>query len=143
MADSQTPHRKRFIPLESNPEVFTQLIRNLGVHSLRFEDVYSLDDPDLLAMVPRPVLALVMVFPVSETYEQHRKQDDAQRAEYSGSGESEDVIWYKQTIHNACGLYGILHAISNGNARNFISMPKQLRTMSYLLTTRSTGIDIR
>lgn len=29
-------------------------------------------------------------------------------------------MWYKQTINNACGLYGILHAISNGDSRDFV-----------------------
>lgn len=31
-------------------------------------------------------------------------------------------MWYGQNIiNNACGLYAILHAISNGEARNYIS----------------------
>ena len=29
---------------------------------------------------------------------------------------SEDVVWFKQTINNACGLYGLLHAVRNGGA---------------------------
>ncbi len=29
-------------------------------------------------------------------------------------------IWHKQTINNACGLYGILHAVCNGDTRNGI-----------------------
>ena len=30
-------------------------------------------------------------------------------------------MWFKQTINNACGLYGVLHAVSNGDARAAIS----------------------
>ena len=49
-----TLYHKHFIPLESNPELFTQLIYQLGGRpSLAFEDVFSLDDPDLLAFITR------------------------------------------------------------------------------------------
>lgn len=113
-------YRKHYIPLESNPDLFTQLVHKLGVsRSLAFVDVLSIDDPDLLAFIPRPALALVLVFPTSDVYENEITKEDAIKAEYSGRGE-EDVIWFKQTINNACGLYGILHAVSNGEARNFI-----------------------
>lgn len=124
--------RKHFIPLESNPEVFTELINRLGVTDLQFQDVFSLDDPDLLAMVPRPALALILVFPTSETYEKQIADDESTRPEYTGGGPGEDVVWFKQTIRNACGLYGILHAVSNGKARSFI---KPGSSFENLLTT--------
>jgi ubiquitin carboxyl-terminal hydrolase L3 len=114
------PARKHYIPLESNPEVFTHLRNTLGVSSLSFHDVFSIEDPEMLAFIPRPVLALVIVFPTTETYEKHTAEEEASREVYNGSGEGEDVVWFKQTIHNACGLYGILHATCNGDARNFI-----------------------
>lgn len=110
--------RKRYIPLESNPEVFTDLITNLGVQALKFQDVYSIDEPDLMAMVDRPVLALVLVFPVTDNDEEYKKKNWVEH--YAGSGDGEPVVWYRQTIHNACGLYAILHGISNGQAREFI-----------------------
>lgn len=112
-------YRKVFIPLESNPDIFTSLIWDLGVSSLKFIDIFSLDEPDLAA-IPRPVLALVLAFPVTDTYEQQILESEADKPEYNGYGEAEDVVWFQQTIHNACGLYGILHAISNGAARNEI-----------------------
>jgi ubiquitin carboxyl-terminal hydrolase L3 len=118
---SNTIPQKHYVPLESNPEIFTRLIHRLGVTGLGFQDVFSLDDPDILAMVPRPVLALILVFPTSEAYEKQIAEEESARLVYAGSGPGEDVIWFKQTIHNACGLYGILHAISNGRARHFIS----------------------
>ena len=81
-------YRKHYIPLESNPEIFTQLIHNLGVSkSLAFVDVLSLEDPDLLAFVPRPVLALILVFPTSPVYEKQKKEEEDSFAEYTGCGE--------------------------------------------------------
>lgn len=111
-------YRKHFIPLESNPGLFTKLIHQLGVSTaLSFHDIWSLDDPELLSLVPRPVLAFVLVFPTPSDYEDRlAKESDAA----VHRGKSKDVIWFKQTIHNACGLYGILHAVANGRARDFI-----------------------
>lgn len=109
-------YRKHFIPLESNPEVFTQLMNDLGVPSLQFQDVLSLDDPFLF----RTVFALILVLPTTDAYERQSSDDEANRQEYVGRGNKEDVVWFKQTINNACGLYAVLHAVSNGKARSFI-----------------------
>ncbi|TFK98717.1 hypothetical protein BDV98DRAFT_572133 [Pterulicium gracile] len=128
----RTRRAKYYTPLESNPEVFTSLISNLGLPSLQFTDVYSLTDPDLLSFIPRPALALVLVFPTNKHYEKWTAEEEKVRPEYEGKGEGEEVIWYKQTIGNACGLYGILHAVSNGRAREFV---KPSTPISTLLTT--------
>ncbi|KXT13318.1 hypothetical protein AC579_7245 [Pseudocercospora musae] len=112
---------KHFVPLENNPEVMTSLMHKLGLSTdLAFHDVWSIDDPDLLAFIPRPAHALLLVFPVSDIYEKFRREDDQHRNDYEGSGPSEEVIWYKQTIGNACGLIGLLHGVSNGAARGRI-----------------------
>ncbi|KAI1002259.1 hypothetical protein K3495_g5942 [Podosphaera aphanis] len=114
-------HQKAFVPLENNPEVMTALAQKLGLSSkLSFHDVFSISDPELLEFVPRPALALLLVFPTSKAYENFRINEDQEKAEYNGKGDQEQVIWYKQTIRNACGLIGILHAVSNGNSRDFI-----------------------
>lgn len=108
---------------ENNPEVMSSLVHKLGLSpTLSFHDVFSIDDPDLLAFVPRPATALLLVFPVSKSYETFRVQEDKENKEYEGRGAGEPVIWYKQTIRNACGLIGILHAVSNGNSRGYISI---------------------
>jgi ubiquitin carboxyl-terminal hydrolase L3 len=99
------------------------LVHKLGLSAnLAFHDVYSIDEPELLAFVPRPAHALLLVFPVSETYEKFRVQEDKDRPEYQGHGPEEEVVWYKQTIGNACGLIGLLHGVSNGTARSNIGM---------------------
>jgi ubiquitin carboxyl-terminal hydrolase L3 len=99
------------------------LVHNLGLSKkLEFHDVFSIDDPDLLSFVPRPAYALLLIFPVSDTYEKFRVQEDKDRTEYQGHGPDEEVVWYKQTIGNACGLIGVLHGVSNGSARTHIGM---------------------
>ncbi|KEF52980.1 ubiquitin carboxyl-terminal hydrolase L3 [Exophiala aquamarina CBS 119918] len=123
MADVDVPaDRKAFVPLENNPEVMTSLVHELGLsQSLQWHDVYSLTEPSLLEFLPRPALALLLVFPVTDTYEKFRVQEDSFMEDYAGSGPNEPVVWFKQTIRNACGLIGLLHAITNGGARDYIT----------------------
>lgn len=112
----------------------SSLVHNLGLSKkLEFHDVFSIDDPDLLSFVPRPAYALLLIFPVSETYEKFRVQEDKDRPEYEGHGPDEEVIWYKQTIGNACGLIGLLHGVSNGAARTHIGQWRHLLRASHLI----------
>ncbi|TFK23667.1 ubiquitin C-terminal hydrolase L3 [Coprinopsis marcescibilis] len=113
-------YRKHYVPLESDPAIFTDLARRLGVKGYEFHDVLSLDDPDLLAFIPRPVLALILVFPVSDKHDAQVKEQEKRRTVYAGRGEAEPVVWFAQTIQNACGLYAILHALSNTIGRSAI-----------------------
>lgn len=138
---SNPPKKQAFIPLgkhstqllsnttttnpqpnaENNPEVMTTLVQKLGLSpSLAFHDVYSIDEPSLLEFVPRPVHALLLVFPITSTYENSRRTEDGPLPEYSGSGSGEEVIWFRQTIRNACGMIGLLHSACNGGARGMI-----------------------
>ncbi len=122
-------YRKHFLPLESNPTLFTQLIHQLGFSSsFAFHDVLSVDDPDLLALIPRPVLALILVFPTSVWYEEQKEREEGSQDDYDASGDGEEVVWFRQTINNACGLYGILHAVTNGDSRDNIREWWPLRT---------------
>ncbi|KAL8847790.1 MAG: hypothetical protein Q9221_007189 [Calogaya cf. arnoldii] len=115
-------YAKHFIPLESDPSIFTSLLHSLGgASTLRFVDIWSLDDPDQLAVIPRPVLAFMLVLPTSEDYEDQKADASAGQIEYEDGPERQNITFFRQTIHNACGLYGLLHAICNtqrGEAAN-------------------------
>lgn len=105
----------------------SKLLYRLGLSpALQFHDVFSIDDPDLLAFIPRPAYALLLVFPISETYETFRREEDRAHPVYDASGDAEPVIWYRQTIGNACGLIGLLHSVSNGEARELIQSNSEL-----------------
>lgn len=106
------------------------LVHRLGLsRKLTFVDIYSMQ-PDLLAFVPRPALALLLVFPVSASYDARRIAEDnalfpepGTEGEGGGQGRAdEDPMWFKQTIRNACGMMGILHAVANGSARDLIGL---------------------
>lgn len=115
---AEPPQRPAFVPLEANPELMTTLLHTLGLGpELAMHDVYSLTDRDLLSFIPGPADALLLVFPVNAAYESYRLAEDATLPEYAGRGEGEPVVWFRQTIRNACGLMALLHATANGGAR--------------------------
>jgi len=103
---------KKWLPLESNPEMMTGFLRSLGLPpSFAFHDVYGLD-ADLLGMVPEPSLALLLLFPLGS-----EKKDAARIASSGADGSGPADLWYvKQTVGNACGTIGLLHAVTNSAA---------------------------
>lgn len=119
------------VPLESNPEVFSELAYTMGLSPvLGFHDVYSLTDPELLAFLPQPVLAIVLLFPISSGYEADRKFVPGPELINDRS-----IKWFKQTIKNGCGLYALLHALANLSPDFII----EDLVLNQLLLTRLTG----
>ncbi|KAF1955059.1 ubiquitin C-terminal hydrolase L3 [Byssothecium circinans] len=128
------PHhyRKHFIPLESNPEVFTELIHKLGATNLHFEDVFTLDDIQLLQNLLGTVHAFILVIPTTQAYEKDVEEQEKNVDEYDLSGEKEEeagVVFFKQTINNACGWYAVLHGLCNGSARELVGTNNALTTL--------------
>ena len=115
-------YAKRFIPLESDPLVLNDLMYGLGVSGcLALTDVWAIDDPTQLSTIPRPVYALILVLPTCEEYEKHRRSNrglDKDIEELNG----EEIIWIRQTIDMACGLYAILHATCSAATSQFIGL---------------------
>ncbi|KAI5115332.1 hypothetical protein M0805_001869 [Coniferiporia weirii] len=104
----------RWVPLEGNPDVMNGWSRKVGLVLSQdsFTDIYGLDE-ELLGIVPQPVKAVVLLFPLTEKSEAERKEEDRKTEEGSLPTIDSDVIWIKQTINNACGTIGLLHALMN------------------------------
>ncbi|KAL6705616.1 hypothetical protein ACN47E_006563 [Coniothyrium glycines] len=79
--------KKLFTVLENHPEVMNSLANQLGVdtNAVSFYDIYSLTDPELLALVPRPVFALLVIIPLTPTWHKARTAEDEDKAEYKAS----------------------------------------------------------
>ncbi|KAF2726958.1 cysteine proteinase [Polyplosphaeria fusca] len=112
--------KKMFVPLENNPQVITHLAHSLGLEpSFSFHDIYSLTDPELLAFIPRPCLGLLVIIPMTPTWDEARTIEDKDKPEpYTDNGDP--VLWFNQTIGNACGSIGLVHCLTNGEATKHI-----------------------
>ena len=113
----------RWVPMESNPEVWNELLKQMNVSpDWQFTDVWGLD-PELLAMMPQTVAAVLLLYPISPNTESlGREQLQSRTAEVDSS-----VFFMKQSVGNACGTVAILHSLLNNSdqidigeyARNF------------------------
>ncbi|KAK0199545.1 hypothetical protein DFS33DRAFT_227060 [Desarmillaria ectypa] len=120
---------KHYPPLESDPEIFNELLHRLGAdNTVKFIDILSLDiDPD----VPGPALALIFICP----YNLPPQSDQEVLQRVAKSPFDPRVFWVPQSIRHACGLHAILHSVCNGDARKHI-LPNTL--LSRLLEKAST-----
>ena len=140
---------KRWVPLESNPDVLNAFAKKIGApaEQYAFCDVLGMDEvraPDLpavhrsarlktapparpaqratfchrccvqelLMMIPQPVEAVLMLFPITDATEK-AKAEEEERLKKDGQDVSPSVWFSKQTISNACGTVGMLHAYAN------------------------------
>jgi len=95
----------KWLPLEANPEVMNKYAYKLGVsETLGFQDVYDLSGEGL-GLVPRPVLAVLLLLPTSTS--------QTESAPLGEETAAPNLYFMKQTISNACGTIGIIHALFN------------------------------
>ena len=114
MVESRKPS-KMWLPLESNPKVFTEFAEKLGFPTIMygFHDVYSLDGEAWLTL-PHPVQAVVLLYQIKSQHNDRIKGEiQEQVKKVSTEAKSEVPFFIKQTIGNACGTIALLHAICN------------------------------
>jgi len=98
---------KKWLPLEANPEVMNAFASNLGLSpAFAFHDVFGFDD-DALQFVPKPCAAVLVLYPITPATEAVRGAIDAP------VDVPEDLWFARQTVSNACGTMGIIHACLN------------------------------
>lgn len=113
--------------------MLTKYIHKLGVSpAWSVTDVIGLDD-ELLAFLPRPVKALILLFPISDKvrnfqlfffsffsflcrfqYEKHRSEEH-ERIKSAAEEQKypEDLFYMRQFTHNACGTVALIHSVAN------------------------------
>ncbi|XP_011690620.1 PREDICTED: ubiquitin carboxyl-terminal hydrolase isozyme L3 [Wasmannia auropunctata] len=98
-----------WVPLESNPEVMTKFLHKLGVpKKWSILDVYGFES-DLLAFVPRPVLAVILLYPTKT----EKTEEDKAEVKDNKTDVPDSVYHMKQSISNACGTIALLHSVAN------------------------------
>eukprot|EP00898_Chlorokybus_atmophyticus_P001266 jgi/Chlat1/213/Chrsp1S00212 len=78
---------------------------------LAYCDVYGLDD-ELLAMVPSPAAAVLLLFPITPQSEA-ASREETERIRNNKQQVSEKVWFTRQTVGNACGTIGLIHSLAN------------------------------
>ncbi|KAI9497261.1 hypothetical protein BDB00DRAFT_805702 [Zychaea mexicana] len=83
-------------------------------------------------MIPHPVTAFVFLFPLTDNYEKHKEEEEARLTKHE-QNVCPDVIFFKQTIANACGMIALLHSLANNDSivgpglfRNLIDQSKDM-----------------
>ncbi|KAL0947865.1 hypothetical protein HGRIS_010500 [Hohenbuehelia grisea] len=66
-------------------------------------------------MVPQPVKAVILLFPVTGSIKAQREEEDVRIKADGQVPVDPTVVWIKQTIGNACGTMALLHALANSD----------------------------
>jgi len=61
-------------------------------------------------MIPQPCAAFILLYKVTENIEKFRLEEEER---LKSDSRAANVFWMKQTIGNACGTIGIIHALGN------------------------------
>jgi len=126
--------KPRWMPLEGNPEVLNKYIKNLGVKNDNYEFVEIIGfDEELLSFVPQPVSAVLLVFPITEEHEQHRRKE-LEEAAHTPPDYSQAIYFLRQAVGNACGSIAVIHSIANNLEKFQLDSHKPLA--QFLETTK-------
>lgn len=130
--EKSEPKKTRWIPLESNPNVCNKYAEGLGLNTQEysFYELMSVEDW-AIGMLPQPVLAILLLFPISEASEKVKSEQN-ERITANGQEMPEDVFFLKQTIGNACGTIGMIHALANISRENLTGAPIALDPEKFL-----------
>lgn len=64
-------------------------------------------------MVPQPSKAVLLIFPLEGRISEMRKEADEKIAKSGQPPVDPTIVFIEQTIRNACGTIGLLHALAN------------------------------
>ncbi|KGB74731.1 ubiquitin carboxyl-terminal hydrolase L5 [Cryptococcus deuterogattii 99/473] len=122
---------------ESDPQVFTQLLKDLGVKGLQVDDLYSLDAETLATL--KPIHALIFLFKYVAP--------DAESSQESAGVEVDPLdngVWFaNQVINNSCGTLAALNAVMNITPQQSVHEDESIQLGSELENLREFGAGMQ
>lgn len=98
--------KTRIMPLEANPISFNSLAQKLGLDTSQFciHDILGFDD-ELLALIPRPVKAAILLYPTPKRFDDpvSLSAEEEVKKRWPFDDSSEEVVFIRQTLSNHCG----------------------------------------
>ena len=113
IGDSKQGEDKEWLPLESDPQLFSDYAEAIGFPTtmFKFHDVFGVDKEMWTVYIPQPVIAAILCYEIKP---QHRELLDQQEQTMTEEQKGyKKPFFIKQLIKNACGTMGLLHALSN------------------------------
>mmetsp|Transcript_3172 Transcript_3172/g.6927 ORF Transcript_3172/g.6927 Transcript_3172/m.6927 type:complete len:309 (+) Transcript_3172:76-1002(+) len=119
-AAQRKSERSPWLPLESNPDIFTSFARRIAClpPEWKFADVLMLDD-ETLASIPRPVAAVILLFPTTDRIYEARAREkqkllhDMKIGCVSPAAKKAFHLEQVSSFGNACGTIAAVHALTN------------------------------
>lgn len=111
--EQETSSSVNWKPLESNPTVINDYVSTIGFDTsvFSFQEMFSIEDW-AQAMIQRPCLGLLFIFPDNKAQKEHKKEVIAKIIE-EGQEVHEDLFYMHQYARNACGTVGVFHILGN------------------------------
>eukprot|EP01084_Bolivina_argentea_P192217 330029_1 len=93
----------RWLALESNPKSANKFSLRMGLpaNSFAFYDIYGFDD-ELLSFIPKPIIAVICLFPGSDAIKAFKKKQEEQITQQP-QFISKNLFYMYQHARNACG----------------------------------------
>jgi ubiquitin carboxyl-terminal hydrolase L3 len=111
-ADAPQKKKKHWDPLESNPQAINTYMGKLGYGGpAQWVELFSTEEW-AQGMVPGPHHAVLLNFPITAAVRADEEKEEA-GIEAGGQEIPEGVFFTNQTVGNACGTVGLIHAVGN------------------------------
>ncbi|XP_050361261.1 ubiquitin carboxyl-terminal hydrolase isozyme L5 [Nymphalis io] len=122
--------------IESDPGVFTQLIKTFGVNGVQVEEMWSIDEGEGVFDNLRPVHGLIFLF----KYLQHEEPPHPVVTD----GRLETIYFAKQVINNACATQAVVSLLLNCNHPDVDLGPEltKLKEFSMSFDPRMRGLTL-
>ena len=145
---SSSSSSSSWLPLESNPEMFTSFCRRIGnlPQEWSFIDVLSFDN-QALQLIPRPVAAVILLFPCTETMYAARAAQKKKlllattTSSLTPAAKNAFHVMQVASFGNACGSIAAVHALANNRtiANGDGPLAQFTKSTAHLTTAQERG----